>query len=517
MASMAQGRITDWIDVGEVSAERDPNLQRYFYDAGVSASIVSNQKEYLLLGRKGAGKTAVYLHLVSQPSSVFKSADRVVGLSLQSYNWRAHHLLGNEQRSGGFQHRDSWRFVLCVEALRAATQLFAEQSVEAPPPLRKASRVLEQLFSKPLPSWLDLLGTKLFSLASARLPNLTAGEEGINVGGGEISFEQVKQNTTLQAQLNSNIENLTNYLEACLQSLPEGPRLFLVFDRLDEAWVEDFLDQSKAIISGLLHASEYILHRYGGRIRPLVFLREDIFSTLDINDRNKLREDCSESLRWSQDAIDRLVLERINFYANKTGHSSLKSLQEIFFEKEMRSRATPVKHIYNRTMGRPRDMVAFLGRTIRTAKDEDFVSSDGAKILTKAVYSAEPGYSDYLFEELSDEWRNQNPRFLEYLRTLENLRYAAITTDELEKALAAKQLVSDRADFRNTVRFLFENSIVGITVGESAQWRYRCFLPNQAFVDTDIVKVHPGLIKRLGLTEGASESASKSAAGKEIE
>ncbi|HEX3913617.1 MAG TPA: hypothetical protein VHW71_08920 [Steroidobacteraceae bacterium] len=331
MASMATARITDWIEVGEVSAERDPNLQHYFYDAGVSASIVSNPKEYLLLGRKGAGKTAVYLHLISRPSAVFKKADRIVGLSLQSYNWRAHHLLSNEQRSGGFQHRDSWRFVLCVEALRASIKYFDEEGTDAPAAIRKASRVLEQLFSKPLPSWLDLLGTKLFSLATAKLPNLSAGEDGISVGAGEISFEQVKQSSALQAQLNSNLEALTSYLETCLESLPNGLRLFLVFDRLDEAWVEDFLSQSKAIISGLLHASEYVLHRYSGRIRPLVFLREDIFSTLDINDRNKLREDCSESLRWSQDAIDRLVLERINFYAKRAGKLSLVNLQEIFF------------------------------------------------------------------------------------------------------------------------------------------------------------------------------------------
>ena len=175
----------------------------------------------------------------------------------------------------------------------------------------------------------------------------------------------------------------------------------------------------------------------------------------------------------------------------------------------MRSRATPVKHIYNRTMGRPRDMVAFLGRIFKAARSEGLRSPDGERIVTRAVYAAEPGYSEYLFEELSDEWRNQNPRFHDYLGILENLRYAAITTGELEEALTAKNLASDRADFRNTVRFLFENSIIGITVGESTQWRYRCFYPNQAFVDTDVIKVHPGLIKRLGLTEGSSEKASR--------
>ena len=38
-------------------------LKDYFYDNGVSSSVVNNNKQYLLLGRKGAGKTAVFMHL----------------------------------------------------------------------------------------------------------------------------------------------------------------------------------------------------------------------------------------------------------------------------------------------------------------------------------------------------------------------------------------------------------------------------------------------------------------------
>lgn len=500
---MAKSLITDWIDVGEVSAERDPNLSKYFYDAGVSASVVRNPKQYLLLGRKGAGKTAVFLHLRSKPETVFRPSDVVVGLSLQSYNWRAHNLLGNELRSGGFQHRDSWRFVLAVESVKAAVTTLKGRT---PAPIARAAAVLEKLFEKPIPSWTDLLGAKLLSLAKLKLPVLGAGDtDGIEVAGGEVSFEQVRDDQTLKRQLNHNIENLTNWLETALESLPPSLRIFLVFDRLDEAWLADFIDESKSIISGLLHASEHALQKFSGRVRPVVFLRDDIFSTLDINDRNKLRQDCSESLTWTQDAIERLVLERINFYAKKAGQKAIGSVQDVFLEKEMRSRTTPVKHIYNRTMGRPRDMVAFLSMTFSTARTENFRNPDGEKILTRAVYTAEPGYSDYLFEELSDEWRNQNPNFLEYLRTLENLRYAAIRTDELEQALKAKGLSRDRAEFRGIARFLFENSIIGITVGESKQWRYRCFYPNQAFVDTEVIKVHPGLIKRLGLIEGSSD------------
>ena len=68
-------KIIDWLEVGEVSAERDQNLKNYFYDAGVTQALVANPKSYLLLGRKGAGKTAVFLHLTGRPPEVFSSND----------------------------------------------------------------------------------------------------------------------------------------------------------------------------------------------------------------------------------------------------------------------------------------------------------------------------------------------------------------------------------------------------------------------------------------------------------
>jgi len=149
-------------------------------------------------------------------------------------------------------------------------------------------------------------------------------------------------------------------------------------------------------------------------------------------------------------------------------------------------------------------MVAFLSRTLKSAKSENYISTETGKILTKAIYEAEPGYSDYLYDELSDEWRNQNPNFLQYLAVIENLRYAMFSTSSFEDALKAKDLAKDRAEFRAVLRFLFDNSIIGIQVGESTQWRYKCFLPTQAFTDVETLKVHPGLIKRLGLTEGVA-------------
>jgi hypothetical protein len=496
------GNLVDWVSVGEVSAERDSNLSKYFFDAGVSKAIIESSKQYLLLGRKGAGKTAVFLHLASKPENLFKKDDLVVPLSLQSYNWQAHELLADRQKAGGYQHRDSWRFVLYVESIRAIHTHCAENRIAVSEDLSKAAKLLEKLFSKPVPTWTDLLGEKLYSLAGLDLPSFGLGEDGVTAEAGSISFEQMEQQPELRRKLNQNIANLTNWFEKCLATAPKGLRVFLIFDRLDEAWVPNFLDESKIIISGLLHASEHVLGKFDGAIRPIVFLREDIFWTFDINDRNKLREDCSESLRWKAESIEQLILSRINYYATLKSQIPITSLQDLFQEKEMRSRTSPVRHLFNRTMCRPRDMVAFLSRTLKSAQSGNLVSIETGRILTRAIYEAEPGYSDYLYDELSDEWRNQNPTFLDYLAVLENLRYAMFSTTSFEEALKAKDLIKDRSDFRTVLRFLFDNSILGIQVGESTQWRYKCFLTTQAFTDVEILKVHPGLIKRLGLTEG---------------
>ena len=92
---------------------------------------------------------------------------------------------------------------------------------------------------------------------------------------------------------------------------------------------------------------------------------------------------------------------------------------------------------------------------------------------------------------------------------IENIRYAIFTPTELHAQLKKKGLASDHSEFRKIIRFLFDNSILGITVGESKQWRYKCFYQNQGFVDEGFLKVHPGLIKRLGLIESSTGEQSK--------
>ncbi|EPV8439215.1 hypothetical protein ACWASX_005353 [Klebsiella variicola] len=111
--------ILSWIDVGKLSAERDDNLIHYFHDNGVLKNIIDTPSSFLVLGRKGAGKTALFRYLTSNPYRFLKKDEVLVSLSFEDYNWRVHSLLSNEYAAGSLAYKQSWKFVILVEVIKA--------------------------------------------------------------------------------------------------------------------------------------------------------------------------------------------------------------------------------------------------------------------------------------------------------------------------------------------------------------------------------------------------------------
>jgi hypothetical protein len=96
--------IAEWINFGQVSAERDENLSKYFFDNGVLQSIIGNRYQFLVLGRKGAGKTAVFQHLSDNPDKYLSTSDSSVNLYLQNYSWNVHGLLATEGKASSLAY-----------------------------------------------------------------------------------------------------------------------------------------------------------------------------------------------------------------------------------------------------------------------------------------------------------------------------------------------------------------------------------------------------------------------------
>jgi Cdc6-like AAA superfamily ATPase len=502
--------ILDWLNFGKVSAERDDLLVKYFFDNGVLSRIVDSRSSFLILGRKGAGKTAVFKYLTENKNEFIGDEDLLIPLSFEDYNWNIHSLLTNTDKAESLSYKQSWKFVILIETVKALNSWYINKGIRVPKEIEKSNKILERLFDSPVPSIYQIIGKKLLSLSSIKLPkfgiDLEEGDfDSAEFGGGEISFDEVKANKNLQQSLSQNIENLIAYLEKSLSSVKNN-RIFICFDRVDEAWDDVSYHSSKRVIAGLISACDSLTAQYKGMIRPIVFLREDIFEVLSINDANKLREDCGQLLHWNRMTIQKLILARVNYFAKEKGLPIYAELDAIFEKKEMRQRTKQINYILKRTMMRPRDIISYLGRILDSMKDKvnDPFSDESIffeAIDSESIYSAESGYSEWLKQEIIDEWSVQNPIIIELLNSLQNNSSTNFTHEELEFQLRKLKTNVFSQEVLNYLKFLFDNSIIGFKLGDSKEWKFKCFYPSQGFIRSNEYRVHEGLVRALNLKE----------------
>ena len=502
--------ILDWINFGKVSAERDDLLVKYFFDNGVLKSIIESPSSFLILGRKGAGKTAVFKYLTENKVEFISRNDILIPLSFEDYNWNIHSLLTNTEKAESLSYKQSWKFVILVETIKSLNSWYVENNKTVPKEIDKANKTLEKLFDSPVPSIYQIIGKKLLSLSSIKLPKAGIDlEEGTfdsaEIGGGEISFDEVKTNKNLQQSLSENIENLINYLEKSLEGLKDKS-IFICFDRVDEAWDDVSYLSSKRVIAGLISACDSLTAQYKGLIRPIVFLREDIFEVLSINDANKLREDCGQLLHWNKITIQKMLLSRVNYFAKQNGLPIYSDLDAVFEKKEMRQRTRQINYILKRTMMRPRDIIAYLGKILDAMRDKmnDPFSDESITfevIDSESIYNAESGYSEWLKQEIIDEWAVQNPIISDLFNSLQNNSSTNFNSSELEFQLKKLKPEVTSQDVLNYLKFLFDNSIIGFKLGDSKEWKFKCFYPSQGFISSPEYRVHEGLVRSLNLKE----------------
>ncbi len=502
--------ILDWIEFGKVSAERDDNLSAYFYDNGVLKSVIGSPTGFLLLGRKGAGKTALFKYFEENRTDFLGANDILLPQSFVDYNWNIHAVLADETKAASMVYKQSWKFLIYAEVIKALAAYY-DRKGGAPKKIKNAVRMLDKLFDTPAPSIYQLIGHKVLGLSKLKLPSVGLDLEdgdfnGINADAGEISFDEVKGSEGLKQKLTQNIDNITSLLESALSAATEAPRVFVCFDRVDEAWDDISYESSRRVIAGLVAAADSVNAQFKGRIRPLVFLREDIFETLSINDLNKLREDCGALLHWNKTSLGALILRRVNFYGERFGRPQVDDFDSLFDKPEMRQRAKPFNYLLRRTMMRPRDLIALLSRTtdaMREKMDDPF--SDGKvsfeHLECDSIYAAEPGYSEWLRQELLDEWGVQRPDIGRLLQARQTDGSTNIPKQQfIKNFLPLGQPITENQAVEN-LKFLFDNSIVGFKIGASTEWRFKCFYPSQGFVESEEYRAHDGLVRALNLVE----------------
>ena len=289
-----------------IDAKLDDN-QRYFYQT-LDVDMLLNGKKAYVIGRKGTGKTAIAKFLKSHVSYDFFASD----ISLKNFPFNELYSLKDVSYANPNEYITIWKFLIYMEILSLMNKNQALSS-----DLRRA--IESTLPKKPVQGF------------SRRIKNITSNAFSLNAS--VLSFSQDSEYSTEDL---SWVEKV-NVLEDLILNNIDSSKYFVIFDELDE----DYSYQSAVeptgeylnLISGLFKAVQYIkslAFELNLKIHPVIFLRDDIYSLIQDNDKNKW-SDLEVNLSWTRTSIQPLLAHRLSRAFDKNSKSENHNFAHIWF------------------------------------------------------------------------------------------------------------------------------------------------------------------------------------------
>ncbi len=468
------------LSFGEVDAESDARLADFFVDTGVMRRLGDGSRQFVI-GRKGSGKTALF-----QQAQKELRGSHVISMEFSEYAWEQHKAVKELGLPAEGMYTASWVFTFLIASCNTWRR--------SPNPdiAKPAQQVYERIFGAENTGTLDALFDKLKRLRKLDLPN--AGDFG---GLGGFELDDAPDGQCLARAANLWNQKLLELADTVYRLEPTT----ILIDRLDDGW--DATPEIKDMLAGAIKAARSLNLRYGRDNSPrpvILFLRSDIYSELNFNDKNKISGGI-EYLEWDDEQLLLIIRQRI---AKSLGVAIADAWEAVFSPEQMRQRAFISSYILKRTMQRPRDIISFC-KFCRDAA----VKEEHMRIETADIYEGEVGYSRHVFDELTDEIHKQIPDFASLFKSLRLLGY---TRFKFPSWLAAERrlqpaMTEELAGQR--LKTLFDFGVIGVPKvggrkgGSTFEFAYQDRYLDPRF-DSDLV-VHPSLRKNLSLRDATAE------------
>ncbi|WP_143760974.1 P-loop ATPase, Sll1717 family [Actinosynnema mirum] len=285
-----------------------------------------------------------------------------------------------------------------------------------------------------------------------------------------------------------NLYHVVNHLEdRILNSDSSGHVYTLILDGLDSIYLTD-PNYSSAIASLLQAAYEIyeILGEGESRARVVLLLRNDIFTRLQLPDAGKMRQDLSIDLDWrvlSRTPQQSNLFELVNRKASAMLEKQSLAVVQDFFPKDVQVGARPPKwlNIYSYLLGltrhTPRDLLRLLEYIREVESEQGSSKKPGAKLSNEVIREGALRYSSkYFVEAIENELvglQGESDLASRAVSTLRHLRKATFTAKQFSRDL----LGSSEDDFRQAeemLKWLFFAGAVGNVVANKSE-RYLQF------------------------------------------
>lgn len=464
--------------IGKPSAEEDAVLD-YFLTTD-SVRQISENEVFLVIGRKGSGKTALVRHFTKDQANPYFRA-----LNLRGYPWALHGELGNQHGSEMEAYVSSWRYLIAAQAASAVLESQWKDELDEEKRLRN---FFTSNYGAPVVDVDKVFSPDRIVVEKATLNPKIAGHEI-----GSIEFKTVKPGfgQQIDAVASEIIKIVTD-----IMAFRGRAHIELHFDELDFG-LEKFDRNRELLIVGLVLAVQSF--RGAGVnakqvMRPFVYIRQDLWDSLTFSDRNKISRGPALSLNWNSQSLQQMVDIRLT----KISGSELKWM-DLIDDRLMRGTQQKWDHIVSRTLDRPRDVISFINIILEQKQDSTPLSNDD-------IAGARAEYSTYFKEELDDEIKAHWPEWEEALAALRDIGYVKFVKGQFEEAYdrlkSKKNRISDAAE---ALKRLFEYSVVAYLRPKSGGgsdwvWRYK---NRTATYDAraERFRVHPGLTEFASLRE----------------
>jgi len=473
-------RLSD-IDWGADSAENDPHLLQYFYDSTAFRRI-SNKQKQLVIGRKGAGKSA----LRSRLKTYFEEQPNTFVISVAPQYTTIRSILneGDLQHAFGqeifFQH--TWLRQILTDCLAAVGHdvkgKYAADSVAF------ARDVAKQLNRTSL----DMLEniTEILRRTKAKVGEL--GEFGLN----------------LEKELR-NIADVDALEHHVLELAASGAQFVVMFDDLDQGW--DNSTASNQLLLGLLRAAT-ILNGKSARIFPVIFLREDVYALLMGITQHADKYRNIELIRWEREQLIQILSSRIQFNRAAQAAEPVTDLFGSVFPETVATSNT-VNWLVERTLNRPRELLQ-----LARAYTESVDAPEPSDIALK---TAESGYSTWKLTDLCSEFSNQYPGLQAFFsawrshfpRQAYHLRRSDL--DEIVVTLLATSQINEpwfnaiveATDVYKMIGILYETGLIGdyVAGGAGGGARVHYSFQENHHPRFDEVQIHPCFRRALDTAE----------------
>lgn len=455
----------------------EENTSRYFYKMP-NVGEVENGELCYVIGRKGAGKTAIAEHLRERADyNVF-----VRSLSFKNFPFNDLYKLEDNSYTSPSQYTTIWKFVI----YSSICEMMSENA-----------RVDPQISG-------DL--AKHFALDVERA--LSQSIRKISEGGGGFTLFGNGANGTVKSvdiPNDASWQERSRILERLIEQYVDDSVYYILFDELDEDYKDvlrsDVSENYRNLLTGLFKAIQDVRRVIGrGRsIRPIAFLRSDIYELLKDNDKNKWLDSALE-LRWSEGQLRNLLAFRLS-RARSENEDTLPFnalIKQLFVSPKTRAGGSRrqkhvLEYILGHTLMRPRDVISYFRECAKIT-----IEFEANKISADYFPTANRVYSDRLRQELIDEVQGAVPQIEEVFHAISEVRKQVFSADELllkYDELVSAGKIDTPLTFQQVTEVLFHFSIIGNQPKQDSARIFKFIYPRARFNRNEKLALHKGLLQ----------------------